>query len=227
MTNPNSTEKLYLEAHRRSILGKGVKRLRKGGTIPANVFGKGFPSLPIAIDERDFRKIYSQAGQTGVVYLKVDGKEIPTLIGETQSNPVKGWLLHVDFRKINLKQKIETVVPLEFIGASPAEKEGAVILYQKDKITIEALPTNIPSAITINLESLTEIGQSVTVGDIPVAADYVIKDDPEQVIVSVTEHKEESTDPDTASTIPETEDGTSEVEEAPESIDAGQPESKE
>ncbi len=196
-------EKLTISAEKRELLGKGVKKLRREGILPANIFGKDFTSLSIQVKEADFKKMYQEAGETGVVYVQADSDTVPTLIKSVQKHPVTDAILHVDFRKINLNQKIETQVPLEFVGESPAVKDGAVILYQQDEVTIEALPTNIPSAIEINLENLTEIGQDVKLSDLPKSADYEFITDPETVLVSLTEHKEESIEPDTTSSIPE------------------------
>lgn len=208
--------KLTLAAEERTVLGKGVKKLRREGILPANIFGKDFKSLSIAIKEAEFLKTYKEAGETGVVYVNVGKEEVPTLIKSVQKHPVNDFLLHIDFRKIDLKQKIETEVPLEFIGESPAVKDGAVVLYQQDKVMVEALPANIPSEIQIDLEKLTEIGQDVKISDLPKSADYEFIDDPETVLVSLTEHKEESIEPDTTSTIPEGEEGVEGAEgEAP------------
>lgn len=214
--------KLKLTAEKRELLGKGVKKLRKEGVIPANIFGKDFNSLAISVKEADFSKVYKEAGETGVVYVDVSTDEIPTLIKSVQKHPVNDYLLHIDFRKINLKQKIETEVPLEFIGEAPAVKDGAVVLYQQDSVMIEALPMDIPSAIEINLEQLTEIGQDVKVADLPKSEKYEFIDDPETVLVSVTEHKEESLEADLTSTIPtEGEEGAEATAEGETSSESG------
>jgi large subunit ribosomal protein L25 len=200
-------EKILLAAEKRTVLGKQVKKLRKQGILPANIFGKDFKSLSISVQANDFTKVFSEAGETGVVYITVDGEEIPTLVKEVQKHPVNDNILHIDLRKINLKQKIETEVPLEYVGESPAEKDGAVLMYPVDKVVIEALPTDIPHALEIDLSTLTEIDQTFTIANLPKSDKYVIIDDPETVLVSVTAHKEESIEPDTTTTIPEGEEG--------------------
>lgn len=196
-------EKIVLNAVKRAIFGKQVKYLRRDGQIPGNIFGKDFESLAVTMSESDFRKVYNQAGETGVVYVKVDGDEIPTLIKLVQAHPVNDRIQHIDFRKINLRQKIETQVPLAFTGEAPAEKQGAVIMYPVDVVTINALPSNIPSEITIDLSIITEVGQDIRISDLPKSDDYEVIEDPELVIVSSTAHKEESVEPDVTTTIPE------------------------
>jgi large subunit ribosomal protein L25 len=214
MATKKPVEKIILAAEKREILGKQVKSLRRDGFIPANIFGKDFESLAVTIPLTDFTKTYNDAGETGVVYVKVDSDEHPTLIKSVQKHPVNDYILHVDFRKINLRQKIETDVPLEFVGEAPGVKEGGVVLYQQDVLTIEALPANIPSQIEIDLSILTEIGQDVKVSDLPKSEDYEITSDPEMVIVSLTAHKEESVEPDVTTTIPDAVEGEAAAEGA-------------
>jgi large subunit ribosomal protein L25 len=71
-------EKILLSAEKRTVLGKQVKKLRKQGILPANIFGKDFQSLSVSVSQDDFTKVYHEAGETGVVYVNVGGKENPT-----------------------------------------------------------------------------------------------------------------------------------------------------
>lgn len=197
-------DKIVLAATERKIFGKANRALRKTGSIPANVYGTDFKPLAVTVPSFEFTKVYKQAGETDVVYLDVNKKEIPTLISEIQLHPFTEKILHIDFRKVNLKQKIETQVPIEITGVSEAvEKKNGVLLTQMEEIKIEALPTDIPHAITIDISILTEIGQQISVADLPKSDKYEIIDEPEKVIVSVTEHKEEELEPETVSAEPE------------------------
>ncbi len=208
-------DKITITAEKRELFGKQTKKLRRQGKIPANVYGKDFSSLAITIDALDFQHTYSAAGETGVVYVNVEGesKEIPTLVRLVQKHPVNGGILHVDLRKINLRQKIETAVPFEFTGEAPAEKDGGVILYQMNEVMIEALPSKIPSQITVDISALTEVGSSIKIQDLPASDDYSIISDAESVIASATAHKEEEIEPDTSTAVPE-EEGAEEGESA-------------
>ena len=131
-------------------------------------------------------------GETGVVYIKTEKEEIPTLITSLQRDPIEGLVLHADFRKVDLTIKIEAVVPLSFIGIAPATNAGGVVLTQTDKVTVEALPQDIPNHIEIDLSVLKEVGNEIKVSDIPVNAGYSIKTESSKVLVSVAAHKEES-----------------------------------
>lgn len=197
-------EKIILEAQSRDQLGKIVKQLRKQGMLPANIYGNNFESKAITLSQLNFMNAYKVVRETGVLYINVDKESIPTLVSDIQIHPVTDQILHVDFRKINMKEKIETTVPVVFIGESDAVKTyNGVLITQADHLYVEALPANLPSQIEIDLSALTEIGSSISIADLPPSDEYVFTEEPEKVIVSVTAHKEESTEVQTDSEAPE------------------------
>ena len=185
--------KIELNATLRTELGKKVKQLRKKGIIPGNVYGSDFKPAAISINLKEFNPVYKASGETGIIYLQLDGKAVPTLVREMMYHPVSNDILHIDFRQINLKEKIETHVPIQLEGESSAVKLlGGVLLTQTSELLIEALPANIPAHIIIDISKITEIGQETKVSDLPTSPDYIILDDPEKILISVVEHKEES-----------------------------------
>lgn len=190
-------KKLTLTVTDRSIFGKNLNKLRRENLIPSNVFGPKFKSKSISSPLKEFLTVYKTAKETGVVYLTLGKEEIPVLIRQVQLHPVKNSILHVDFRKIDLAEKIETEVPVKLIGVSTAvTQKGGVLLTLSQTLKIEALPTKIPSAIEVDISKITELGQEIKVADIGVSNDYLIKELPEKGIASVVEHKEESVTPD-------------------------------
>lgn len=214
-----TSEKIILDAQTRTEVGKKVKSLRKQGLIPANVFGQDFKSQSIKIGLKDFTLAYKQAHETGIIYVNVDKDSIPTLVTSLQRDPLRHSILHIDFRKVNLKQKIETEVPILIVGESEAvHQHGGELITQNDHITIEALPSDIPANIEIDISALKEVGSDIKVSDIAKNAAYTITMEPETVIVSVTAHKEESVVPETAA--PETEVIGAEGEEGAEGATA-------
>ena len=197
-------EQLTLDAKKRTITGKKVRKLRREGIVPANIFGTGFTSMSIEIPVTDFVHTYKVARETGIVNIKVDKASIPTLVRDVQRHPVSREILHVEFRKIDLKKKIETQVPVEMVGTSIAiTQKGGVLLTQINELTIEALPSNIPEHIEIDISSLKEIGDEVKIGDLPKQKEYTIVDESDKTIVSAIEHKEESVTPETTTESPE------------------------
>ncbi|MCX7881242.1 MAG: 50S ribosomal protein L25 [Patescibacteria group bacterium] len=199
----NTQNKIVLEVSPRNVFGKKLKKIRKMGLVPANIYGVDFKSTAINVNFKDFIKVYKKAKETGIVYLKLEKQEIPTLINNIQKHPVSNNFLHIDFRKINLTEKIETEVPIKIIGKSEAvETKGGVLLTLADKLTIEALPEKIPSFIEIDISSLKEIDQEIKVKDLKKDFNYFIKDDLEKTIISIVAHKEETITPQTTPVTP-------------------------
>ncbi len=198
------TEKYTLSCELRTVFGKKIKKLRKEGKIPANVFGQNFKSTAIAVNEKEFFKIYRKVKETGIIYLQVNKEEIPVLINHIQYHPVSSKPLHIDFRKVDLSKKIETMVPVKLIGESEAvnQKQG-VLLTHINELKIEAKPGDIPPAIEIDISCLKNINQEIKVEHLPKATNYIILEPPEKVIISVVAHKEESVTPETKVTEPE------------------------
>lgn len=188
-------EKVTLSADTRKILGKKVKKLRKEGLIPANLFGKDMKSKALQVDEKDFRKVFRQAGETGLVNVKVDKETYSALIHNVQLDPKTDSFLHTDFHKVNLKEKITAHVPIVLEGEAPAEKTGVGLLLQTlSELEVESLPADIPHEVKIDVSGLKEVGQSIQVKDLKVGRDKVeIKNDPEDTVITVqtAEMKEE------------------------------------
>jgi large subunit ribosomal protein L25 len=208
----------------RTLTGKKVNQLRRDGIIPANIFGKDFKSTSIQVASKDFQKTLKETGETSLIDIKVGSETHPSLISNLQKDPKYDTLLHIDFHKVNLKEKITAKVPVILEGESPIAKSGEGLLLQTlNEVEIECLPTDIPAHIVIEAEKLTEIGQSVHVKDLKVEKDKVeITNDPEEVVVTVqtAEMKEEEPEPEVS---PEDVEATEEkgVEEG-EAAEAGE-----
>ncbi|OGK16941.1 hypothetical protein A2774_00390 [Candidatus Roizmanbacteria bacterium RIFCSPHIGHO2_01_FULL_39_12c] len=195
----DSRSKLTLKVETRKIFGKKLKKSRREGHIPANIYGHNFKSQSVSVEFKEFVKVYKIAKETGVIYLKLDKDELPVLIKNVQTHPVNDQILHIDFRKIDLSKKIQTAVPVKAIGESEAvETKGGVLLTQVETLQIEALPADIPSRIEIDISIIKEVGGEIKVADLPKSEKYTLLDLPEKIIVSVVEHKEEEALPQTA-----------------------------
>jgi len=197
-------EKTKLSAQIRTLTGKKAKKLRKQGLIPANIYGPEFKSTSISINFREFLNTYKIAKETGIIYLQLEKNEIPVLIKHIQKHPISDQILHVDFRKIDLKKKIETEVPVKVVGTSEAvSQKGGVLLTQSEFLLVEALPEDIPQEIEVDISSIKDIGQEIKVADLKKSDKYTIKTSPDKVVVSVIAHKEESITPETTAAQPE------------------------
>ena len=182
-------EKIKLKVEKRELFGRKVKRLRREGKIPANIYGRDFTSTAITTDAKDFFKVYKQAGKTQVVYLELEGKEMPALVANIQYHPIDNTPLHIDFKKVDLKKKVEAEVPVKVIGSSPAvEEKGAELIVQSTTLLVSALPDKLPSQIEVDISQITEPGVEIKVKDLKAGKDYEIVDEPEKTVLIVAEH---------------------------------------
>ncbi len=187
-------QKYILKADKRTVLGSKVKQLRRTGIVPANLFGKTIESQAIQVNAVDFNRVYKEAGETSLIWVKVEGedKERPTLVTSVAFSPMTGDKMHVDFHQVNLKEKVTANVPVEIIGESELISSNMAVLSQSlNEIEIEALPTEIPESIVFDISSLKEIGDHLLVSDAKVGAEVEIKTDPEQMVVSLQEPQKE------------------------------------
>jgi len=184
----------------REVLGKKVKRLRREGLTPANVYGHNIESVAVQVSTDELRHVLQSAGRNEIVYLRLDGDEPrPTFVKDVQHHPVRDHILHVDFLQISLKEKVRLDVPIHLVGLAPAvDRYGGILVHGLDHVTVEALPTDVPSSIEIDVSVLEEIDQAVHVSDLVMPEDVTLLTDPEQVVakvsppaVEIVEEKEE------------------------------------
>lgn len=179
-----ATRKLLAEE--RKVLGRKTKQLRRAGILPANIYGKNIKSQAAQVKLDEFQRVFSETGETGLVELKVNKQVHPVLIHNVQLDPVSDLPLHADFLKVDLKEKVTATVPVELVGESPSEKEGGVVVQQMHEVEVEALPTDLPEKIEVDISGLLEIDQAIKVGELRVdKAKVEIKDDPERIVVSI------------------------------------------
>jgi len=179
---------IKLTASKRDVFGRKVKKLREEGKIPANIFGKKIKSEAISVNEKEFDKAFEEAGETQIIDLS--GK--PVLVSNVQYGPVTGRYIHVDFRQVDLTEKITAEVPIEVVGESPAEKQGlGTLVVQIDEVEVEALPTDLPEKITIDVSSLVEVDQAIYVKDLEVGSKAKVMEDPDAIIAKVEPLREE------------------------------------
>lgn len=188
-----------LSADKRSVLGKKVKKLRRDGIMPANVYGQGHKSVAIQIPIKEFMTVYKSAGETGVVDLSFEKETLPVLIHSVQKEPRTQDVLHVDFLVVNLKQKITTRVPLAAVGEAVAVKDKLGILIQvHPDVEIEALPTDLPEKVEVDVQTLANVGDHILVGDIKAPSTFTIITDPTQIAFKIDELVQKVEEPEAA-----------------------------
>lgn len=160
MTEKNPT----ISAQTRTILKRKVSQLRDEGLTPAVVYGSGIDSTAITVNTKEFIQLYKEAGGSTIIDLVVEGQKEPmkVLVKDVDLDYVKRRVLHVSFYKVNMNVAITTVIPLEFIGESLAEKEGAVLLSNFDEVEVKCLPKDLPDHLEVDQSKLGVIGDTFT-----------------------------------------------------------------
>lgn len=193
---------LELKIAKRTVLGKKTRSLRKTGIIPAEIYGHGIKNSHVTVNEKDFMRLFRTAGEHTLINLvDQDSKErFPVIISHVGMNSTKGTYLSVDFHQVRMDEKIETKVPLQFIGEAPAVKNGFLVVTPLDELHIKSLPQSIPSHLDVDISKLESSGQSIYVKDIliPKGVDMLTPQD--AVIVTVTEKAKEEPAPSATTT---------------------------
>jgi len=176
-----------LKVEKRKILGKKVKKLRRDGITPANVYGKDIKSQAVQVPTKEFMSVYGEAGETGLVDLNLEGKTIPVLIQNVYKD-YKSNVLHADFFQVNLKEKVKANIPIEIVGEPKAVVDKIGILMNIiSEVEVEALPTDLPEKIDVKVEHLVNIGDQITVGDLKIPQGVEVLTDAGQIVAKIDE----------------------------------------
>ena len=180
-------KRFSLKVEKRKILGKKVKKLRKDGIIPGNIYGKDIKSTAIQAPFKEFMKVFKEAGETGLVDVALDSQVIPALIHNVATN-YRNDVLHADFFKVNLKEKVKAMVHVEFAGEPKAviDKTG-LLMHILSEVEVEALPTDLPEKIEVDVSHLANVDEQIEVSQLKVAGGVSILSDPTQVVAKIGE----------------------------------------
>lgn len=182
-----------LKVTKREVLGKKVKKLRRDGILPGNIYGKDITSLAIQMPTKEFQELFKQVGYTGLIDVQVaDEKARPVLIHDVHMDHVNHIPLHVDFYQVNLKEKVRTVVPVVLVGEpqAVADKVGE-LLQTLNEVEVEALPADLPEKFEVDVTKLATLDDQITVADLQKPQGIEITNEPEQVVAKIAEQQKE------------------------------------
>lgn len=158
-----------LAASIRENLGKGAtRRLRKLDMVPAVIYGAGAEPVSITLAHNQLmHSTENEAFFSHILSLDVNGKKENVIIKALQRHPSKPILMHADFLRVSMSEKLKVNVPLHFTGedVAPGAKEGGVVTHNMVDIEIECLPKNLPEFLVVDISEL-ELGSSLHLTDI-------------------------------------------------------------
>lgn len=211
---------IVLQTKSRAVLGKRVKRLRRDGLVPGNVYGRGQESRAIQTELTEIERVFGTVDRNSVVSMSIDGADatIPVVLREIQRHPVNRSLLHLDFYEVDLTRAIHSEARLLLIGDSEAVAMGGTVVQSLDTLTLEALPTEMPSVLEVDISVLTDFGHSVLVRDLTLPEGVsAVTDDAVAVATAlaprVTEEEEEAEELAAEEALAEAAEGEAEEEE--------------
>lgn len=177
-------DELTLRAEPRTVLGKKVRRLRREGLVPGVVYGPVLSeTVSVSVNRRDFDKFYNRVGHSTIVNLEWDGGKQPVLIREVQIDPVRRDTLHIDFFAPNMRQKLQSAVPVILHNLS--EDAHGVLQHVLNEVMVEALPNDLPHQIDVDVAGMLAVGDTLHVSDLSVPNGVEMITDGEELIASL------------------------------------------
>jgi large subunit ribosomal protein L25 len=160
---------IKLNAEIRKVAGKGAARaVRKNQNIPAVIYGEKKEPVSIELNGRDFNMLLGQPSlRTKLFEIMVAGNKEDAMLMDIQYHPVSDKVVHVDFKRINVKEPVHVVVPVEVINTdiSKGLKLGGVLNFAVRKVALTGLVADMPEKITIDLANVT-IGDTIHGSDL-------------------------------------------------------------
>ena len=184
-------ERIELQAEKRESIGKALNSLRKEGFLPSVVYGHDFEAMPIKIKYADFDKVFKMAGESTLINLKINDKEEPTVIKDIQKDPISDKIIHADFYRVNLKEKIKAKVTLVIIGESEAIRNGGILVKTVNELEVEALPQDLPHELRVDISGLKNFGDHIQIKDIVLPDGVKIEANLEDTVALVQEPRKE------------------------------------
>ena len=184
-----------LKVEPRTATGKGAnRRARAAGSIPGIVYGGGKDAMTIQLDRRTFTDLFRHgASENQIFLLQLAGtdKSRHAMIRDLQRDPISHRVVHIDFLRINMSEKVRVKVPIEVSGlAYGVKNEGAVLDFVTREIEVECLPGDIPPSIALDVTEL-HVNQHVEAHQLTMPKGVTLHESSDRVIVSLSHSKTE------------------------------------
>jgi large subunit ribosomal protein L25 len=220
---------ITLTAKIRKDTGKKVKKLREKGIVPGVLYGPKVQSCHLEVDQKEFDKVYSKAGESSLISLEVDKKKFLVLIHQVQLEPISSRPIHVDFLQPSLTEEITAHVLLVIDGEAPAVKDlGGTLIKNISEIEVKALPEKLPHEIRVDVTSLKSFEDSIMVKNLILPEGVKILKEPDEIIafVSSPQKIEEELEKPIGGEVEEVEKVEKEKKEEPEEVKEETPKAK-
>lgn len=161
---------------------KASKALRNAEMVPCVLYGGESP-VHFMAEEKSFKPlVYTPNAHTVVIELK-EGERFEAVMQDIQFHPVTDKVLHIDFYQLFEDRAVNMEIPVKLIGSAPGVMNGGRLMFRNRKLTVKALPANLPDVINIDISKL-KIGGTISVGDV-LSEDYIFMHPDNTSIVQV------------------------------------------
>lgn len=178
---------IELAAQTRETRGKQVKAVRAEGNVPAVIYGHGIDSQSLSVGQRSLTKVFGEAGSNKMVALSVDdGKPYNVMIHDVQTDSRTGQIIHADFYKVKMNEKIKAEIPLHIVGESTAVyKLDGSLIQGLSTVEVEALPANLPENIEVDITVLDDFDKTIHVSDLTIPGNVELLTDESELVAKV------------------------------------------
>lgn len=163
-------------------------KVRAEGKIPAVVYGAGSKTESISLSLKEFNKVYNEAGEASLIDLTLDDKNFgKVLIYQVDYEPIKGKIIHVDLKKVDMDKPITAMVKLIFVGEIPAVKElGGTLMHNVVEIEVECLPKDLINHLNVDLSVLKTFDDAIKISNLVLPAGVKLVDaNNDQIVAKV------------------------------------------
>ena len=183
---------VVLSAKNRESKGSGeARRIRRGGRIPAVLYGRSGKAISIELDAMEFASGVKSISESTIVKVDVEGKSYDAFVKDTQRNIIDGNILHVDFYEVESGVTLRARVSIHLKGNAIGVREGGVLEFPLHEIEVECLPKDLPERIELDISNL-GANQSIHVRDLALSDAVRVLSASDQVVALVKYAKEEA-----------------------------------
>lgn len=176
-----------LEVSKRALRPRANRnKLRHEGQIPGIVNGYQIESTPISVATSAFKRILKDEGLNAVVRVSIEGKEYNTLIHQITTETFTKEINHIELLSVNMSEETEVEAEIVLVGEAPGVKLGGALTQNLYSVIVSATPDKLPEKIEVDISKLS-IGQSITVADLEITADFTIVTDGAEQICAISE----------------------------------------
>ena len=177
------SDETKIKAESRTEFGKGAaRRIRRSDKVPAVLYGHGNDPIHVTLPGHETMLAIKHGGSNALLYLDIDGKEHLALTKQIQSDPIKGFIEHIDFVEVRKGEKVTVDVSIHLVGEA---LPGSLVVTENATVSLEAEATNIPEFVELSIEGA-DVGTQYHASDLVLPSGSLLLSDDDMMVVNVT-----------------------------------------